>query len=190
MRTWKRLIGFAALVALAVVLVPADASAQCNAAWAPNVSYSVGAKVSYSSRNYTCQQAHTSQVGWEPANVPALWVDNGSCTGGTPPPTATPTRTNTPTSTPTGATATPTVGGSATPTNTPTNPPPTNTPTTGTPTPPPPTGSRWLVGYWHNFDNGSGNIRLRNVSNNWNVINVSFAEPTSPTSGDRATSRS
>lgn len=33
-----------------------------------------------------------------------------------------------------------------------------------------------LVGYWHNFDNGSGAIRLRNVSPVWNVINVAFGE--------------
>ncbi len=34
-----------------------------------------------------------------------------------------------------------------------------------------------LNGYWHNFQNGSGLIRLRDVSSNWDVINVSFAEP-------------
>ena len=43
--------------------------------------------------------------------------------------------------------------------------------------------SKILVGYWHNFDNGSGVIRLRNVSPKWDVINVSFAEPTSATAG-------
>ena len=43
--------------------------------------------------------------------------------------------------------------------------------------------SKILVGYWHNFDNGSGFIRLRNVSAKWDVINVSFAEPTSATGG-------
>lgn len=36
-----------------------------------------------------------------------------------------------------------------------------------------------IVGYWHNFDNGSGFIRLRDVSPKFDVINVSFAEPTS-----------
>lgn len=34
-----------------------------------------------------------------------------------------------------------------------------------------------LVGYWHNFDNGSGFIKMKDVSANWDVINVSFAEP-------------
>lgn len=33
-----------------------------------------------------------------------------------------------------------------------------------------------IVGYWHNFDNGSGFIKLRNVSNAFDVINVAFAE--------------
>ncbi|XSG77506.1 glycosyl hydrolase family 18 protein [Herpetosiphon llansteffanensis] len=42
-------------------------------AWQPNTAYAVGAKVSYAGKNYTCLQAHTSLVGWEPANVPALW---------------------------------------------------------------------------------------------------------------------
>lgn len=37
---------------------------------------------------------------------------------------------------------------------------------------------RLLVGYWHNFDNGSGTIKLRNVSDKWDVINIAFAEPT------------
>jgi chitinase len=43
-------------------------------AWAPNVAYAVGAKVSYGGKNYQCRQAHTSLVGWEPPNVPALWL--------------------------------------------------------------------------------------------------------------------
>lgn len=41
-----------------------------------------------------------------------------------------------------------------------------------------------LVGYWHNFDNNTGVIRLRDVSPAWDVINLSFGEPTSVTSGD------
>ncbi|MBN8465361.1 fibronectin type III domain-containing protein [Corallococcus exiguus] len=40
-----------------------------------------------------------------------------------------------------------------------------------------PAGSKVLVGYWHNFDNGSTNIRLRDVSSKFNVIQVAFAEP-------------
>lgn len=36
---------------------------------------------------------------------------------------------------------------------------------------------RALVGYWHNFENGSGFIRLRDVSRDFDVINLSFGEP-------------
>ena len=51
------------------------------------------------------------------------------------------------------------------------------------PPPPPPNPNtelpaRILNGYWHNFDNGSGITRLRDVSQNWDVINISFAVPT------------
>jgi V8-like Glu-specific endopeptidase len=42
--------------------------------WAPNTSYSIGAVVTYGGASYRCQQAHTSQVGWEPPNTPALWT--------------------------------------------------------------------------------------------------------------------
>ncbi|MGR6018982.1 hypothetical protein ACT7CU_12420 [Bacillus paranthracis] len=37
-------------------------------------------------------------------------------------------------------------------------------------------GSKLLVGYWHNFDNGTGIIKLRDVSPKWDVINVSFGK--------------
>lgn len=33
-----------------------------------------------------------------------------------------------------------------------------------------------LVGYWHNFDNGSGLIQLANVDNTWDVIVIAFAD--------------
>ena len=42
-------------------------------AWAAGVAYAVGALAVYSGVTYKCLQAHTSQVGWEPPNVPALW---------------------------------------------------------------------------------------------------------------------
>jgi chitodextrinase len=42
-------------------------------AWQANHAYAVGDLVSYNGLNYKCLQAHTSQVGWEPPNVPALW---------------------------------------------------------------------------------------------------------------------
>jgi hypothetical protein len=44
------------------------------AAWAAGVSYQVGDLVTYAGLSYSCRQAHTSQAGWEPPNVPALWL--------------------------------------------------------------------------------------------------------------------
>jgi hypothetical protein len=34
----------------------------------------VGEEVTYNGVTYKCRQSHTSQVGWEPPNVPALWL--------------------------------------------------------------------------------------------------------------------
>jgi chitinase len=51
----------------------AGISTRAASAWAPNVSYAVGALVSYGGSTYKCIQAHTSLTGWEPPNVPALW---------------------------------------------------------------------------------------------------------------------
>jgi chitinase len=41
--------------------------------WQPNHAYAVGDIVTYNGHTYKCIQAHTSLVGWEPPNVPALW---------------------------------------------------------------------------------------------------------------------
>ncbi len=58
-------------------------SAQCASAasWATDKAYAVGAIVKYQSKVYTCLQAHTSQAGWTPAAVPALWHEE-ACAGG------------------------------------------------------------------------------------------------------------
>lgn len=37
--------------------------------------------------------------------------------------------------------------------------------------------ARALIGYWHNFDNGAGFIRLRDVSRDFDVIDLAFGEP-------------
>jgi chitinase len=157
-------------------------------AWAPNTAYAVNDTVTYSGSTYFCIQAHTSLTGWEPPNVPALWglVTGPTATTGAITATRTRTRTPTPggptatrTNTPSGPTRTPTRTAtrtnSPTRTMTPTGPvfTPTRTPTQGAGTLP----KHIMVGYWHNFDNGSGFIPLRNVSPKWDVINVSFAEP-------------
>ena len=46
---------------------------------AAGVDYAVGDRRRFSDALYKCAQAHTSQTGWEPPNVPALWavIDSG-----------------------------------------------------------------------------------------------------------------
>ena len=41
--------------------------------WAVSTVYAVDDEVNYLGTTYVCIQAHTSQVGWEPPNAPALW---------------------------------------------------------------------------------------------------------------------
>ncbi len=44
--------------------------------WQAGVDYAVGDEVAYPDADgsfFSCLQAHTSQAGWEPPNVPALW---------------------------------------------------------------------------------------------------------------------
>lgn len=44
-----------------------------TSAWAVGVAYKVNDLVTYQGSTYKCVQAHTSQVGWTPTAVPALW---------------------------------------------------------------------------------------------------------------------
>ncbi|MEK8128181.1 lytic polysaccharide monooxygenase [Paenibacillus filicis] len=50
------------------------AAASSAQPWAAGTSYAVGALVSYNGDTYECRQAHTAIAGWEPSNVPALWL--------------------------------------------------------------------------------------------------------------------
>lgn len=42
--------------------------------WVAGISVSVGEEFTYQGTTYRVLQAHTTQVGWEPPNVPALWA--------------------------------------------------------------------------------------------------------------------
>ena len=44
-------------------------------AWAADTAYTVALRVRYEGKLYRCEQAHTSQAGWEPPAVPALWTE-------------------------------------------------------------------------------------------------------------------
>jgi len=121
-------------------------------AWAPNVSYKIGDQVTYQDSThpnhlYKCQQAHTSLVGWEPPNAPAVWIDEGLYKGGS-------------------ATSTPTSGPSATLTKTST-PAPTSS---GGSLP-----EHLVTGYWQDFTNGATALHLRDVPTTYTIVAVAFA---------------
>ena len=114
-----RAIRVTGLCAAALVLVLGLLTQAQGAEWAPNTPYAVGALVTYQGPIYSCRQAHTSLVGWEPPTTLSLWLLQSGTPGPTPGPTSTPRPTFTPT---------PPVGPTLTPT-----PSPTPTPGTGSP---------------------------------------------------------
>lgn len=44
-------------------------------AWYSGIAYLAGERVRYEGKLYSCEQSHTSQVGWEPPVTPALWTE-------------------------------------------------------------------------------------------------------------------
>ena len=43
--------------------------------WMADTAYEAGIRVRYGEKLYRCEQSHTSQTGWEPPAVPALWTE-------------------------------------------------------------------------------------------------------------------
>lgn len=43
--------------------------------WGIGIDYARTVRVRYEDKLYRCEQPHTSQAGWEPPNVPALWTE-------------------------------------------------------------------------------------------------------------------
>jgi hypothetical protein len=62
----KKILIFAIFILLCVSVVLA-------VEWTYPVSYKIGDEVTYQGKTYKCIQAHTSQAGWTPTAVPALW---------------------------------------------------------------------------------------------------------------------
>ena len=52
----------------------ADHSARAGRQLDDGPAYQVGDQVTYGGATYRCRQAHTAIPGWEPPNVPALWL--------------------------------------------------------------------------------------------------------------------
>lgn len=61
----------------AVSLSDADAleAVELFAPWVVGAAYRVTERVRYGGKLYRCEQAHTSQSGWEPDAAPALWTE-------------------------------------------------------------------------------------------------------------------
>ena len=165
-RRMELLIALSAAVAAGAALAPSTAAAatvECQA-WVSTIAY-VGGDTAV--RNGVAYKANW----WTQGNDPATsnggpgtgqpWTVIASCSG-TPPPTPAP------------------------PPPTPAPPPPTPAPPPPTPAPPAPTppspspapaSGHWLVGYWHDFTNPSGNTYpISQVTNDWDVIIVAFAD--------------
>jgi chitin-binding protein len=53
---------------------PTTAPPATGGTWAAGTAYKIGDKVTYAGKSYQARQAHTSLPGWEPSNVPALWL--------------------------------------------------------------------------------------------------------------------
>ena len=51
--------------------------------WESDTQYAVGDRRRHDGKVYKCLQAHTSQAGWEPSAVPALWVVINTSSPGT-----------------------------------------------------------------------------------------------------------
>jgi hypothetical protein len=51
-----------------------DAMPSVHPAWAAGQSVGIGIHRAYNAATWRCIQAHTTQVTWEPPNVPALWT--------------------------------------------------------------------------------------------------------------------
>jgi chitinase len=89
--------GDAAIASTRAETANGNAAVMDVAAWVPNTAYKAGDLVTYNGVTYKCVQPHTSLVGWEPPNVPALWsVVTGTPTATTPVVTTTPVATTTP----------------------------------------------------------------------------------------------
>ncbi|HYF65196.1 MAG TPA: glycosyl hydrolase family 18 protein, partial [Herpetosiphonaceae bacterium] len=140
---------------------PTNTGTCAAAAWDRGKVYTGGNVVSHNNGEW---RAQWWTQGEEPGvTTSGVWVYVRPCGGGATATPVTPTATRTPSPT------------AVNPTATPIGPTPTACGTCGGGLP-----ARLLVGYWHNFDNGSGFIRLRDVSPKYDVINVAFAEPSVP----------
>ncbi|WP_430786703.1 chitinase [Actinoplanes sp. G11-F43] len=144
----------AAACSTVYVAATASAAVACAPAWSATSVYVKDNVASKGGHNYTAKW-------WTQGEDPVLksaqwdvWVNSGACGGG------------------------PSPSASSSPSASPTPTPSTSIPTGGVP-------RRALIGYLHaSFANGSGYVRMADVPADWDIVNLSFGEPTTATSGD------
>lgn len=117
-------------------------------AWSSNnVSYALGALVSYNGKVYECTYAHSSNTAWSPTDAPTLWKERTDLVN-------------------IETTASGSTGGGEKETE--------NNYTVNGILP-----QHMVTGYWHNFVNGSTNLKLSDVPSYYDMICVAFTGNTS-----------
>ena len=128
--------------------------------WAIGVTYKIGDLVVYQGKVYECIYPHTSHIGWLPDGTPTLWkLRTDLVPGETPVEPTEPTTVTDPATDPT--TTKPSTD-------------PTTAPVINRKLP-----EHMVTGYWHNFCNGSTNLKLSDVPSYYDMICVAFTGNTS-----------
>lgn len=76
--TWEHLRKLKEMVHMAAVSLPDEdalEAVELFPVWGIGIDYARTVRVRYEDKLYRCEQPHTSQAGWEPPNVPALWTE-------------------------------------------------------------------------------------------------------------------
>ena len=128
--------------------------------WKAGTTYKVGDLVSYLGKIYECIYAHTCHIGWLPDQTPTLWKLRSDLANAEKPSTET--------------------EAPSTETEKPSTETETEAPSTETETPSTEVPARtdlpahMVTGYWHNFVNGSANLKLSDVPSYYDMICVAF----------------
>lgn len=76
--TRKQAYALRALIEKAAVSLPDEdalEAVELFPLWGAGIEYATDVRVRYEDKLYRCVQAHTSQSGWEPPAIPALWTE-------------------------------------------------------------------------------------------------------------------
>lgn len=76
--TWEHLRKLKEMVHKAAVSLPDEdalEAVELFPVWGIGIDYARTVRVRYEDKLFRCEQPHTSQAGWEPPNVPALWTE-------------------------------------------------------------------------------------------------------------------